>query len=62
MDKVKKIGLIVLVVLNIMVLIGQIWPEHTPRFARLINISFLILTLLYLAYQILMISRKQKKS
>jgi hypothetical protein len=38
---IKKAILIVLIVLNAMVLLGQIWPEGAPPFARIINIVFL---------------------
>ena len=39
--------LIVLVVLNCLVLLGQLWPEGAPPFARAINILFLLLSLFY---------------
>lgn len=45
--KSNKIILILLVVLNIVVLMGQLWPEGAPPFARTVNIAFLILSLLY---------------
>ena len=38
----------VLVLLNLVVLLGQIWPEGAPPFARTVNIVFLIATLLFL--------------
>ncbi len=44
--KLTRPLLIVLVVLNAIVLLGQIWPEGAPPFARLVNIAFLILSLL----------------
>ncbi len=47
MSKSKKITLIVLVALNSVVLLGQIWPEGAPPFARTVNIVFLILSLLF---------------
>ncbi|NMH29002.1 hypothetical protein [Flavobacterium silvaticum] len=43
----NKYVLLVLVLLNAMVLLGQIWPEGAPPFARKINIIFLICSLLY---------------
>lgn len=34
-----------LIVLNSVVLLGQLWPEGAPPFARLVNIVFLFLSL-----------------
>ncbi|MBT3207383.1 MAG: hypothetical protein HN704_08265 [Bacteroidetes bacterium] len=45
----KKAGIIVLIVLNLVVLLGQIWPDGAPPFARTVNIVFLILNLLFFA-------------
>jgi hypothetical protein len=39
--------LIILVVLNCVVLLGQLWPEGAPPFARVVNILFLLLSLFY---------------
>ena len=39
--------LIILVVLNCIVLLGQLWPEGAPPFARMVNILFLLLSLFY---------------
>lgn len=39
--------LIILVVLNSIVLLGQLWPEGAPPFARAVNILFLLLSLFY---------------
>lgn len=39
----KKSLLIVLLVLNAVVLLGQLWPEGVPPFARVVNILTLIL-------------------
>lgn len=47
MTKSKKAVLLVLIVLNIVVLLGQVWPEGAPPFAGSVNIAFLILSLLY---------------
>src|SRR5262249_44972663 len=38
----------VLVVLNVVVLLGQLWPAGAPPFARVVNIAFLLLSLLTL--------------
>ena len=46
-SKSKKIGIVVLIILNIIVLAGQIWPDGAPPFARTVNIVFLILSLLF---------------
>ncbi len=43
----KKTTLIVFIILNAIVLLGQIWPEGAPPFARIVNIVFLIATLAY---------------
>ena len=37
----EKFLLWVLVILNSIVLLGQIWPEGAPPFARGVNIAFL---------------------
>ena len=39
--------LVILVVLNCLVLLGQLWPEAAPPFARAVNILFLLLALFY---------------
>jgi hypothetical protein len=44
-----KIIHIVLLILNLVVLLGQIWPEGAPPFARTVNIIFLVGTLVYFA-------------
>lgn len=41
---------IVLLILNTIVLLGQIWPEGAPPFARTVNIIFLSGSLLYFIY------------
>ena len=43
----KKIFLIILIIMNMMVLTGQVWPEGAPPFARTVNILFLSLSLLF---------------
>lgn len=45
-----RIGLIVLIILNVVVLLGQVWPEGAPPFARVINILFLSCSLLVFIY------------
>jgi hypothetical protein len=39
--------LVLLLVLNAVVLLGQIYPEGAPPFARTVNIVFLVLSLAY---------------
>ncbi len=39
--------LIVLLLVNAVVLLGQLWPEGAPPFARAVNIAFLIGTLVF---------------
>ena len=34
----KKSHLYLLIVLNVIVLLGQLWPEGAPPFARVVNI------------------------
>jgi hypothetical protein len=40
--------IIVLFILNLLVLLGQLWPEGAPPFAGTVNILFLVLNLLFL--------------
>ena len=42
-----RLFLIILIVLNCIVLLGQLWPEGAPPFARAVNILFLVLALVY---------------
>lgn len=39
----------VLILLNLVVLLGQLWPEGAPPFAGAVNLIFLCATLLYFA-------------
>lgn len=45
MKKPPRLLLIVLIVLNIVVLTGQLWPAGAPPFARVVNIGFLVVSL-----------------
>jgi len=47
MTKNRKIAIIILIVLNVIVLLGQLWPEGAPPFARIVNIIFLIASLAF---------------
>jgi hypothetical protein len=40
--KPKKFVLVIIIFLNVIVLLGQIWPAGAPPFARWVNIFFLI--------------------
>jgi hypothetical protein len=42
---VRRLLLWLLVVLNAVVLLGQLWPQGAPPFARGVNIVFLVLSL-----------------
>lgn len=44
----KKPILIIVLVLNSIVLLGQLWPEGTPPFAQTVNIITLMLNLVLL--------------
>lgn len=37
--------LVVLLLVNVVVLLGQLWPEGAPPFARTVNIGFLVASL-----------------
>ena len=53
----KRIILTVLLVLNLLVLLGQLWPAGAPPFAAGVNIAFLVLTLILIVYLLV----KQRK-
>jgi len=46
----KVIG--VLILLNLIVLLGQLWPEGAPPFARVVNIVFLVAALAFFVNEI----------
>lgn len=48
----KRVLLVILIVFNTVVLLGQLWPEGAPPFARTINIIFLVGTLVYLVWNL----------
>ncbi len=52
----NKTILVLLVVFNSIVLLGQVWPEGAPPFARIVNIVTLLLNLL--AFLTLLRNRK----
>lgn len=43
----NKLILIVLLVLNSIVLLGQLWPEGAPPFARTVNIITLVFNFIF---------------
>lgn len=43
----RRAILLLLVLLNVVVLLGQLWPEGAPPFAPVVNILFLCGTLVY---------------
>jgi hypothetical protein len=43
--KISRPLLILLIVLNAVVLLGQLWPAGAPPFARAVNVVFLLLSL-----------------
>lgn len=47
MTKYRKLILTALILLNLLVLLGQLWPEGAPPFARTVNIATLLLNLFY---------------
>lgn len=54
----NKAVLLILLVLNAIVLLGQLWPEGAPPFARLVNILTLLCNVLFF----LILVRKNKTS
>ncbi len=42
-----------LTLLNVLVLLGQLLPAAAPPFARLVNIAFLVSTLVFFIYMLL---------
>lgn len=55
--KISKPLLTILLILNLVVLLGQLWPEGAPPFAGTVNIIFLISSLVFFIY---LLSRKTK--
>jgi hypothetical protein len=54
MDLIRRFRplLWLLLLLNAIVLLGQIWPEGAPPFARAVNIAFLAVTLIVFAARV----------
>ena len=51
--RAHRVILIVLLLLNAVVLLGQLWPEGAPPFARAVNIAFLSASFVYFARALL---------
>jgi hypothetical membrane protein len=47
MKKNKTAIIIILIILNSIVLLGQIYPEGVPPFARVVNVVFLVSSLVF---------------
>lgn len=58
MKKYKKLALIILVILNFLVLLGQIWPAGAPSFAQTVNYIFLIFSILYFSISLYYVFKK----
>lgn len=43
--RISRPLLVPLIVLNAVVLLGQLWPAGAPPFARAVNVAFLLLSL-----------------
>lgn len=56
----NKTILIVLIALNIVVLLGQLWPEGAPPFARGINIIFLVMSFMAFAAALTRLRKNDK--
>ncbi|MBL8951796.1 MAG: hypothetical protein JNK82_13525 [Myxococcaceae bacterium] len=49
----RRVALLVLLVVNIPVWLGQVWPEGAPPFAREVNIAFLTGTFAFLLSELI---------
>lgn len=49
MSKLRTPLLAILIGVNLVVLLGQVWPEGAPPFARGVNIAFLVASALTLS-------------
>lgn len=56
-NQMKKVVLIALIIMNLMVMAGQIWPAATPPFAHKVNLTFLILSLSYFLVALLKVKK-----
>ncbi len=49
---ISRAVLIVLLVGNVIVLLGQVWPDGAPAFAREVNVAVLVANLLAFSFQL----------
>ena len=50
--RARSVLIVLLVVLNLVVLMGQLWPEGAPPFARAVNIVCLVANLLFFTWML----------
>jgi hypothetical protein len=55
----NKVLIVVLIILNAIVLLGQLWPQGAPPFARVVNILFLICSLIF--FLVLLVKNKSHR-
>jgi len=46
----KKTVIVFLLILNMVVLLGQLWPEGAPPFANKVNVVFLVASFLFFLF------------
>lgn len=61
MDNKKKSILVLALILNSIVLLGQIWPEGAPPFARIVNILTLLINLFLVFFALLQLRKSNKQ-
>ena len=52
--------LVILILLNAVVLLGQVWPEGAPPFARTVNIVFLAMSLVFFLWLVIGAGKKTR--
>ncbi len=57
----KRFLLYPLILLNAMVLLGQLWPEGAPEFAHSVNLLFLIASLLYFTVELVSMRKNNNR-
>lgn len=48
----RRAFLIVMMIVNAVVLLGQLWPEGAPPFARIVNVAFLAVNVGFLGWSL----------
>lgn len=56
----KKAFLVILILLNAVVLLGQVWPEGAPPFASKVTLVFLILSLFFFVFSLFATKSKRR--